>query len=671
MKICIDVSVLIMAAFVTGIQRVTREIACRLAADTSVDVVLLFYHARKNVFYQIDRRSFLRYYTGRGGIKEGMMTRRKVALSEIGKGVLFFDLDAAWMCRVRRSYLLPILKKQGAVIVAHIYDAISVTHPQYCMAEGVYHFMDYIGAHLTYADAFLVNAKATADELKNLADRAGCKLPPCTVVPLGADFYEKKRTGKRTGGCRIRKGLAAVAKDNRPYLLMVGTIEPRKNHKLLLQAYDRGLRELGYSIVYAGYLGWNMEVFAQDMKSHPDYGKRIFHFSGLNDQEISFLYAHARFLVFCSYVEGFGLPVAEALLRGTPVLAADIPVTREAAGDYCVYFSQDDVCQICEKVAYFENHKKAYQALRQRVQSYRPVRWQTCYRRMKRALYEAPRKKKGQTKTGIVIPSLNQGNYIEEALRSVIANKRHADIRLAVMDGGSTDQTLSIIRKYEDQIDLWRSEPDGGQADAINKGMQALCDCEYLMWLNADDRYEDEYAVKKITDYAIENGLDVCYGRSHFIDENGRIIGEYPVEPFCQKALSNRCFISQPGVLFSRRAYVRTGPLNDRLRMCLDYEYWIRLARRYEFGFVKEYIGATRMHAQTKTATMQAAHLCEAIYILDRYYGKTPMHWLVTKALTEHPHGWMQKMPKRLLMLLLYPWKEKMIRSSLREMEDG
>lgn len=273
-------------------------------------------------------------------------------------------------------------------------------------------------------------------------------------------------------------------------------------------------------------------------------------------------------------------------------------------------------------------------------------------------------------KTGIVIPSLNQGNYIEEALCSVIANKQHADITLVVMDGGSVDQTLSVIRKYEDHIDLWRSEPDGGQADAINKGIQALDGCDYLMWLNADDVYEDAYAVKKIVDYAAENGLDVCYGMSHFIDENGTITGEYPVEPFHRAALADRCFLSQPGVLFSARAYEQTGPLNDRLRMCLDYEYWIRLARQYEFGFIREYIGATRMYAQTKTAKMQAVHVNEAIGILHRHYGKVPMHWLVTKALTRHPHGWMLRMPKRFLMLLLYPWKETMIRSSLREMED-
>lgn len=265
-------------------------------------------------------------------------------------------------------------------------------------------------------------------------------------------------------------------------------------------------------------------------------------------------------------------------------------------------------------------------------------------------------------KTGIVIPSLNQGNYIEAALRSVIANKKHTKIDLAVMDGGSKDQTVSIIRKYESQIKVWRSEPDRGQADAINKGIQALGDCQYYMWLNADDIYESEYAVKKLVGYAHQNHYEVCYGLSHFMDEGGAATGEYPVEPFDRHALGDHCYLSQPSVAFSKRAYEETGPLNKGLKMCLDYEYWIRLARKYEFGFVREYIGATRMYAQTKTATMQPLHIKEAIRILTKYYGRVPMHWAVTKFLSDHPNSLLHAMPKRLLIPLLFPWKGRILK---------
>lgn len=268
-------------------------------------------------------------------------------------------------------------------------------------------------------------------------------------------------------------------------------------------------------------------------------------------------------------------------------------------------------------------------------------------------------------KVGVIIPSYNQGKYIEQALQSILSNKRHANISIAVMDGGSQDETLSVIKRYENEIDVWCSEPDGGQAAAINKGIRALPDCKYYLWLNSDDVYESESAIKQIVEYAEQGQYQVCYGLSHFIDETGQNIGEYPVEAFDRPALGNRCYLSQPSVMFSRKAYEEIGPLNEQLKMCLDYEYWIRLAQQYEFGFLKEYIGATRMYGETKTATMQQRHLDEAITILMKYYGRVPMHWVVTKILADHPNKILEKIPRRVLLWVLRPWKRRTVRRVL------
>jgi len=392
MKIYIDISVLTLATFITGIQRVTREIVIRLMDSKELHVILLHYNAKENKFHKIDSRLFRNYYLNHRGKKEKMVTGQVVELTEIGLGSVFFDLDAAWMCRVKRSYLLPLLKKQGAGIVAHIYDIISITHPQYCLQRGVYNFMDYIGAHLLYADTMIVNARATAEELKVLAGQIGVVPPACHAVPLGADYGGDAEASEESGGRGgisgkdfserpISKGLE-VMKD-KPYLLMVGTIEPRKNHKLLLKAYDAGLKALGYNIVFAGYMGWDMEEFEEKLKSHPDYGKRIFHFDNLDDTGITYLYQHARFLVFCSYTEGFGLPLIESILRKTPVLAADVSVYREVAGDYCVYFKQDDADGLCALVRHYEEKEAAYEGLVAYLDSYQAVSWDVSGDKMK------------------------------------------------------------------------------------------------------------------------------------------------------------------------------------------------------------------------------------------------------------------------------------------------
>ena len=377
MKVFIDVSVLTLATFVTGIQRVTREITVRLIDGGDFEVVLLHYNGAEDVYYRIDNQAFVNYYIRHKGVKEKMITKERVPLSKICGGTVFFDLDAAWMCRMKRSYLLPVLKGQGARIVAHIYDIISVTHPQYCLQRGVYNFMDYIGAHLQYGDEMIVNAHATRDELYRLCARLGCCLPPCAVVPLGADFHESGEVGV----AEVRQDVADAV-SGKPYILMVGTIEPRKNHRLLLEAYDRGLKALGYRIIFAGYMGWNMEAFSERLHSHPDYGQGLYHFEGLDDKAISCLYRKAKFLAFCSYTEGFGLPIIEAVQRGTPVIAADIPVSREVAGDCCVWFEQDNAEELCEKIRFYDENTADYERLKQESSQRGFGGWESCYKGM-------------------------------------------------------------------------------------------------------------------------------------------------------------------------------------------------------------------------------------------------------------------------------------------------
>lgn len=370
MKIYIDVSVLTLATFVTGIQRVTTEIAVRLIESRKQDIVLIHYNAADDVYYRIENQAFVDFYVLHKGRKERMITKEKVLISDVGKEAVFFDLDAAWMCRVKRSYLLPILKAQGAKIVAHIYDIISITHPQYCLQRGVYNFMDYIGAHLQYADRFIVNAQATTVELEKLAAKLQCELPTCTVVPLGADFQGNRHIREADVPSEV-----VNAAEKGPFILMVGTLEPRKNHKLVLEAYEKGLKEMGYHIIFAGYMGWNMEQFAERLHDHPDFGRGVYHFESLDDNAISYLYRKARFLAFCSYTEGFGLPIIEAIQRGTPVIAADIPVSREVAGEYPVWFAQDNAEEFCERVREYDQNETRYQACKERLQAYKGHTW--------------------------------------------------------------------------------------------------------------------------------------------------------------------------------------------------------------------------------------------------------------------------------------------------------
>lgn len=231
-------------------------------------------------------------------------------------------------------------------------------------------------------------------------------------------------------------------------------------------------------------------------------------------------------------------------------------------------------------------------------------------------------------KVGIIIPSYNQGKYLEKALKSIIENMRHVSVALVIMDGGSDDGSIEIIKKYEKYIMHWESQADGGQAAAVNTGVKCLGNCQYIMWLNSDDEYDNEWSIYRIVERADQTDAEICYGKSYFIDKNSQKVGMYRTKKFNQKRLNVECYISQPSVLVRKDIWEKEGGLDERLFMCLDYEFWIRLAKRYSFVYCDEFIGNTRMYEDTKTAKMTGQHLSEAICILQKQFGYVPMRWV-------------------------------------------
>ena len=262
-------------------------------------------------------------------------------------------------------------------------------------------------------------------------------------------------------------------------------------------------------------------------------------------------------------------------------------------------------------------------------------------------------------KTGIVVPSFNQGKYIEKAIRSILENAEHCPIKLIIMDGGSTDETLDIVRRYSDKIHYWQSKPDGGQAAAINAGIELLSDCEIVTWLNSDDEYENDWSVYTIVCAMQESGAQVAYGRSYLMDKDSNVTGEYPVcaETAYERLSVDYC-LSQPSVFIRKAAWDKAGGLNAKLQMCLDYDMWIRLSREYPFTYVDAVIGNTRIYDQTKTSQCQDRHLLEGIYILNQHYGLVPRPWVSEKYVRDkfggNPITFLQKIYKRIDFMLRY-----------------
>jgi glycosyltransferase involved in cell wall biosynthesis len=229
----------------------------------------------------------------------------------------------------------------------------------------------------------------------------------------------------------------------------------------------------------------------------------------------------------------------------------------------------------------------------------------------------------------VITPSYNHAAYLEETIQSVLC-QNYPHLEHIIVDGASSDATLKILQRYDTHL-RWLSEPDHGQADAVNKGFR-LARGEILGWLNADDTYLPGAIYEVATYFQRHPDVDVLYGEAYHIDDSGNRIERYHTEPFDAERLSDICFICQPTVFFRKRVMQDIGPLNDTLHYCMDYEYWIRFAKRYRITYLSTYLANSRLHRNTKTLANQIAVHDEILYMLRQHYGQVSSRWLYAAA---------------------------------------
>lgn len=222
----------------------------------------------------------------------------------------------------------------------------------------------------------------------------------------------------------------------------------------------------------------------------------------------------------------------------------------------------------------------------------------------------------------IVTPSFRQVAFLEAAIRSVI-EQDYPRIEYIIIDGGSTDGSVDVIRRYERQIAWWVSAPDRGQADAIATGWERGSG-EILGWLNADDVYLPG-AVRRAVD-ALERATEatLAYGRCDLVDEATGTIRALEVVPLgLADVLARRGLIAQPAAFAPARAVREVGGLDRSLRFVMDFDLWIRLLTRGPATFIDgPPLARYRQHAATKSRMAAAAFAWELLGVLDRYYGR-------------------------------------------------
>lgn len=200
----------------------------------------------------------------------------------------------------------------------------------------------------------------------------------------------------------------------------------------------------------------------------------------------------------------------------------------------------------------------------------------------------------------IITPSFNQGRFIRATIESVL-NQDYPQLEYIVMDGGSTDETVSILKEYSNRIH-WISEKDRGQTHAINKGLHSASG-SIVAYLNSDDLYLP-HSIRHVVDVFLKNpDVDFVYGDFHAIDQNGHLIDKVKTIPFDQDILLyDANFICQPASFYRRRLIDEIGFFDENLHYLMDYEFFLRAAKRkIKFQMIPAYLSAIRYHNQCKT----------------------------------------------------------------------
>lgn len=263
----------------------------------------------------------------------------------VNKDDVLILLDSSWHATFFND--VEKLKQQGIRIIGVMYDLIPLTHPQFCDKHLVTVFSKWFKWITGIADGFMCISRTVSLQLADFN------------APSRGQWYDHFYLGneldQENAGSAISSRVRKVFQNGRSVYLMVSTIEPRKNHAYLIDAFDQLWKQgSDISLCFVGKVGWKCEALIERIGTHPERERRLFMLNGLTDRELAYCYKSSKALVFSSFVEGFGLPLIEALGRGLPVLASDIPVFREVIGDYGAYFDLADPASLRNVIECFE-----------------------------------------------------------------------------------------------------------------------------------------------------------------------------------------------------------------------------------------------------------------------------------------------------------------------------
>lgn len=376
----LDVGETLKAGYRAGIQRVVCRLATELAtADPRVQLVVIRWCERNQRFRRLtsgEHDSLIRSgadappvasagtESAKATLRSGLTrlgviglvrrlrelvfgrTRRatedSLVLDRLAAGAVLLELDAVWNeLGVDRERLLAELRRSGVRVASFVHDLFPLESPQWFSPGLLDIFVPTVTAQLRHSELLLCATSSTADQIRRVCAAEGLITPPVRTIPLGGDVPVPPVGRGPRDGCLGPLQWAVTPGDR--YLLMVGTVETRKNHLLALEVFEQLAPDHpDLHLVVVGRYGWGAEEFLARYDSHELAGTRLHWLTDVDDRQLESLYADAHAVLVPSLAEGFGLPVVEALKRGVPVIASDDPALTEAGGSSAAYLPTDD-----------------------------------------------------------------------------------------------------------------------------------------------------------------------------------------------------------------------------------------------------------------------------------------------------------------------------------------
>jgi glycosyltransferase involved in cell wall biosynthesis len=227
-------------------------------------------------------------------------------------------------------------------------------------------------------------------------------------------------------------------------------------------------------------------------------------------------------------------------------------------------------------------------------------------------------------KVSIVTPSFNQGQFIEETIRSVLL-QGYPNMEYIIIDGGSTDESVNIIRKYEKWLAYWVSEPDRGQSHAINKGWE-IATGDVISWLNSDDYLMSEWARDTVLALLENQKVELVCGDALIVDSQSQPLSVFKgTNPDLEILVMHWLGFPQPGFLMWRRILNQCGFLDEQLHYTMDFEYWVRLLMRgVKVRYISEVLATSRLHPASKTSNLYRVGISNLLEITEKFSKGAP-----------------------------------------------